>query len=86
MSNKHCLKIWPEFFQPVWDDLKLFELRHDDRGYRAGDILILQEWSKDRGYTGREITVHVVYILSGLGLQKDWVVMSFEILTKDHEL
>lgn len=76
----HELKTWPEFFQYVWTGLKKFELRIDDRAYRAGDILLLQEWTILNGYTGREIKAKVTYLMSGLGLQQDYVVMSIDIL------
>lgn len=61
----HELKIWPEFFKPVLTGEKTFEIRKDDRGYRAGDVLVLKEWTKQYGYSGREITVQVTYLLSG---------------------
>lgn len=71
----HTLKIYPEFFKHILSGEKNFELRYDDRGYRAGDILHLKEWRNNGGYTGNEIKVEVTYILSGIGLQKNWVVM-----------
>ena len=80
--TRHDLKIWPEYFRYTWSGEKAFELRYDDRAYRAGDILNLREWTRQEGYTGREIEVEVTYLLSGFGLKKDWVVMSFIILHK----
>ncbi len=72
----HELKPWPEFFNDVWSGDKTFELRIDDKGFRAGDLLKFREWSKVGGYTGREITATVTFITSGLGLEKDWIIMS----------
>lgn len=73
----HELKIWPEFFEPTLTGEKTFELRDDDRGFFVGDTLLLREWTKDNGYTGREIFVEVTYILSGLPwLQAGYVAMS----------
>ena len=77
---EHKLKTWPEFFKHVWCRDKTFELRYDDRGFKAGDKLILREWSKNGGYTGREITATATFLMSGLGLEKDWVAMSLSNL------
>lgn len=74
--KKHDLKIWPEYFKHIQTGEKNFELRYDDRGYKAGDILNLKEWEQKEGYTGKEIEVKVTYILSGTGLQKGWVIMA----------
>ncbi|KKL99871.1 hypothetical protein LCGC14_1810140, partial [marine sediment metagenome] len=49
----HELKTWPEFFNDVWSGDKTFELRIDDKGFRAGDLLKFREWSNVRVYTGR---------------------------------
>ena len=40
----HELKCWPEFFLPVQAWKKVFEIRHNDRGFEVGDILWLREW------------------------------------------
>ncbi|HEA67975.1 hypothetical protein LCGC14_2668210 [marine sediment metagenome] len=77
---KHELKMWPESFNPLWSGDKTFELREDDLGFKVDDLLKLKEWSeegrKSGGYTGREITATVMFVMSGLGLEKDWVAMS----------
>lgn len=73
----HELKIWPEFFDAIHRGDKTFELRRDDRGFRAGDVLHLREW--DRGtkfYTGQSMWVEVTYLMSGFGLELDFVCMS----------
>ena len=76
-TAEHSLKTWPEFFQAVQEGRKTFELRLDDRGFRLGDVLVLQEWSAGTGYTGREIRKRVSYILrgGGFGLSPDHVCM-----------
>lgn len=66
--TKHILKSWPEFFKPVFDGKKNFELRKDDRHYRVGDLLTLREWEPNTAaYSGREITKEVTFILDGVG-------------------
>ncbi|WP_101696660.1 DUF3850 domain-containing protein [Clostridium minihomine] len=61
MARVHELKIRPEYFGSVDMGLKPFEVRKDDRGFSAGDFLILKEWSN--GYTGHEVRVAITYIL-----------------------
>lgn len=44
---EHELKIWPQFYVAVRDGLKTFEVRHNDRGFQAGDIVKLRCWSQE---------------------------------------
>lgn len=39
MSKTHIIKAWPEFWDALADGRKTFEIRYNDRGYAAGDIL-----------------------------------------------
>jgi ASC-1-like (ASCH) protein len=55
----HKLKTWTEYFQAINRGDKTFELRVNDRDFQNGDILLLQEWNEDTGFTGNEITVVV---------------------------
>ena len=61
----HKLKIAPKYFDDVESGRKPFEFRKNDRDFRVGDILILQEWSTVVGYTGRETTKQITYVLLG---------------------
>lgn len=75
----HELKIWPEYFVHILSGEKAFELRIDDRGYRAGDHLLLKEWlPRNKDYTGREILKRVTYLMGGQwpGLVNGYVLMS----------
>lgn len=77
----HDLKCWGDFFGPIVAREKRFELRKDDgRDYRPGDLLLIREWSKKGGYSGREVLAEVTYLLAGFGLEKDWVCMSIDLL------
>ena len=59
----HTLKIWPEYYAAVRDGRKTFEVRRNDRDYRPGDVLVLQEWNpQTEQYTGEETTVCVIYV------------------------
>jgi hypothetical protein len=40
----HELKIWPQYFDAVMTGRKNFEVRKNDRGFQAGDVVILREW------------------------------------------
>jgi hypothetical protein len=75
----HHLKTWPEFFQPIEQNLKTFELRVNDRNFREGDILALEEYDPQKQrYTGRREIREVGYILEGgrFGLPDNMVIMS----------
>jgi len=64
----HCLKTWPEHFELVLAGLKTFEVRRDDRGYRVGDLLCLQEWDPADGeLTGRECQRRISCITATAG-------------------
>lgn len=79
----HFLKTNQEFIQPIIDELKLFELRFNDRGFSVGDHLTLQGWDPiNKEYTGVEVEVYVPFILTGgaYGLDQDWVCMSIRYL------
>lgn len=58
----HELKTLPEYFEAVRKGDKTFELREDDRDFRVGDHLALNEWDGEK-YTGRSQLVKVRYIL-----------------------
>jgi hypothetical protein len=59
---------------------KPFEVRRDDRGFQRGDLVRLLEYRIDgilAGYTGREITKRITFILTGgqFGIEPGFVVM-----------
>lgn len=58
----HALKIEPKYFDAVRSGAKTFELRINDRDFRVGDFLALNEWECDH-YTGRTELREVRYIL-----------------------
>lgn len=64
----HELKIWPQYFEAVTDGRKTFEVRVNDRGYQAGDTVILREWKPDEvrspsHYTGNSVEFRIGYVL-----------------------
>jgi hypothetical protein len=78
----HELKLSSEFFVPVLNETKRFEIRKDDRGYKVGDVLRLMEYDRFVcQYTGREVHVNVRYILDkAIGLDVGYVIMSIEVV------
>lgn len=67
--SEHRLKCWPEFFAAIISGDKRHDLRRrDDRDFRVGDILVLEEFdAKIRQYTGRIAKARVTYITSAEG-------------------
>jgi Domain of unknown function (DUF3850) len=63
---QHQVKSWPQFFELILSGKKTHELRRiDDRDFRVGDLLLLQEFdAKTNRYSGRELTVRITYITS----------------------
>jgi hypothetical protein len=74
----HKLKIRPEFFEAVLQDQKRVEIRKDDRGFKVGHYLLLQEWDPEQeSYTGREVVRRITHIMKGFeGLQPRYVALS----------
>lgn len=83
-QKTHYLKTLPQYFQALWDGKKNFELRKNDRDFRAEDILVLQEYAPSSlpTYTGRTVYAVVLYVLDhtcpvgGVGLQDGFCVMA----------
>jgi len=46
----HMLKTWPTGFDAIHSGAKTHEWRRQDRGFRNGDILVLQEFGDEKGY------------------------------------
>ncbi|KIN37585.1 ASCH/PUA domain-containing protein [Bacillus subtilis] len=78
MSVRHHLKILPEYFEAVIDGRKTFEIRNDDRGFKEGDILCLNEWQGE--FTGRSIDVQVTYI-SNFEQKPGYVVLGTKLMS-----
>lgn len=72
----HPLKTWPEYFKVVGRE-KTFEIRKNDRNFQVGDILWLQEWSEEKGYTGRDKKFTVTYLMIGgqFGIEHEYCIM-----------
>lgn len=77
MENWHRLKTWPPYFNATMCGYKEFELRTNDRNFRIGDYLVLEEWDPEtKHFSGRALTRRVDYILQGaFGLPENMCIM-----------
>ena len=83
----HELKLWPEFWFDIVSGMKTFEYRKNDRGFNAGDQLLLREYDPiSTKYTGREIKAKITYTLGGYGIPKGYVIMSIEVIRNTREV
>jgi hypothetical protein len=80
----HELKTWQEPFQAIWDDLKTFEYRLNDRDFKVGDVLMLKEFiPMHDAYTTRVIIADVKYILKeGFSIPEGYCIMQLTIIKK----
>lgn len=78
----HKIKIRQEFIEPIINNEKTFEIRKNDRCYEKGDkikfIPVDVSGNKLFGPTPyvaaiRNATYEITYVLSGWGLQDDYV-------------
>ncbi|MFP7277315.1 DUF3850 domain-containing protein [Bacillus paralicheniformis] len=76
----HSLKIKQEFFAPVIQKIKTFEIRKNDRNFCIGDQIILNEWNEDiNRFTGRKIKGEITYI-TDYEQKENYIVFSFKLL------
>lgn len=78
----HKLKTVQPFFNEVKEGIKKFEFRKNDRDFKKGDLLILEEYDpedseeENKGYSGKVFAVRVDYILENYtGIEKGYCVM-----------
>ena len=58
----HHLKILPKYYMDVECGIKSFEIRFNDRGFKVGDILYLEEYCGGEA-TGRMLMREVCYMI-----------------------
>lgn len=78
----HELKTLPEYFKPVSQGLKTFEIREFNRPYKVGDYLYLREWTGGT-YTGLETVKQITYILTDIekyGLKPGYCILNIKTL------
>lgn len=71
----HALKIYPEYYEAVKSGKKPFEVRKNDRDFKIGDYLALNEFIQNGAgageYTGRSIIARISYIFTNEEYCKD---------------
>ncbi len=81
----HRIRLGESFFEDACSNIKSFELRKNDRGYKEGDLLELMEFADGRN-TGRMVRKLVTYILEDYtGLEDGFCIMATSLVNKDGE-
>ena len=81
----HQIRLGASSFEDACSNIKSFELRKNDRGYKKGDILELMEFADGKN-TGRMVRKLVTYILEDYtGLEDGFCIMATSLVNKDDE-
>jgi hypothetical protein len=72
----HKLKILPKYFAAVCAGTKRAELRKNDRDYRAGDVLILEEALPGSDMTGKSVCVRITHVADVSNYAPGYVLLS----------
>ena len=76
----HQIKLKSEFFDDAAAGRKNFELRKNDRNYKEGDVLEMEE-VKDGKKTGRKCSKRIVYMMENFeGLEDGYCILGCELL------
>lgn len=79
MPVEHTLKTLPESYDAIYEGLKTWDFRKNDRNYQVGDTLRLLRWSPvSKLYTGEEMCRQVTWMLDGgrFGVPEGYCIMS----------
>lgn len=77
MPKQHYLDIYPQYFAPVVEGLKTFEIRRNE-GFEVGDALVLREYDPETSeYSGHYVEKTVVYI-TNYAQKENYVVLGIE--------
>ena len=76
----HEVKLATSWWADIVSGKKRFELRKNDRGYKVGDKLLMQEYAAG-AYTGRSILADITYTLEEYsGLAEGYAILGIELL------
>ena len=85
----HHLKTLPLYFEAIQRGTKHFEVRWNDRGYKQGDVISLDEWDpQSHAFTGNSFIVLVeeVFPLDDVARALEgYVAFTFRVLTAERE-
>ncbi len=82
--KRHYLRILPEYYRAVDSGAKTFEIRKNDRDFKVGDIITLQEFDNTEiadcieGYTRNSVT-GVITFITDYEQKEGYVVFSFVV-------
>jgi hypothetical protein len=63
--STHHLKSWPQYFGPIKEGRRTHELRRNDRNFKVGDFIVLEEFDPvAQKYTGENCEVEITSITS----------------------
>lgn len=95
----HNLKSLPEYFRAVLEGTKTFEIRKNDRNFKEGDFVILQEWCERPEtayylrnfredepkfeYSGGIVVAQITYV-TNFEQKPDYVVFGIKVLRRAH--
>ncbi len=77
----HNLKCYPEYFREAQRGNKKFEIRVNDRDFKKGDRINLEEFDPVKNqYTGASEIYQINYILNGgqFGIDEKMIIMSID--------
>lgn len=73
-------KILLQYFRDVCAGRENFELRKDEDDTQVGDIITLEEWNPEAGYTGYSTNRDITYVLRNVpeyGLMDGYCIIGF---------
>lgn len=78
----HIVKSWPASFSAAWYGEKNHEIRFNDRDYKAGQVVRMQEFDPEKkSFSGRKLDVLITYFREGgFGLHAGFCVWDFVIM------
>lgn len=80
--SHHDLKTIQPHFNHVWNNLKTFEIRKEDRNFKVGDLIRLHEYDpQSKTYSNRQATRIITHILrddSEFGLMPGYCILSIK--------
>ena len=83
LNKIHQIRLAAMYYDDVASGKKSFELRKNDRGYKVGDTLEMQEF-KDGRFMGRIIRAKIVYMLEDYtGLEDGYCILGTEVEAAD---
>ncbi len=82
----HDIKIRKEYADRIAEGTKKFEVRQNDRDYQVGDILrfhVIDQKTqlikdKEISHTLENSKYEIIYVHSGLGMQRDYVILGIK--------